>query len=183
MLGDASIERVKPTHNARKRFDQTYPKHSPYIQLLYSIFNNLVISVPKVHTRKPDVRTGKIYSTIAFKSRNLPCLNPYQEMFYKEGVKIVPSDIDKLLTARALAFWIMDDGNKTRYNQTLLHTNSFSFPEINLLQQALASNLKLKTRLILDRPGQWTIVIPVKQIIPLKEIVIEYKHESMLYKI
>ena len=89
-------------------------------------------------------------------------------MFYKEGVKIVSSDIDKLLTARALAFWIMDDGSKTRYNQTLLHTNSFSFPEINLLQQALASNFKLKTRLILDRPGQWTIAIPVKQIIPLK---------------
>ena len=50
MLGDASIERVKLTHNARIRFDQTYPKHSSYIELLYSILNNLVLSGPKVHT-------------------------------------------------------------------------------------------------------------------------------------
>lgn len=31
ILGDASMERVKPTHNTRVRYDQTYPAHNSYL--------------------------------------------------------------------------------------------------------------------------------------------------------
>ena len=31
LLGDASMERDKPTHNPRIRFDQTYPGHEEYL--------------------------------------------------------------------------------------------------------------------------------------------------------
>lgn len=104
ILGDASMERIKPTHNARVRFDQVYPDHFEFLDLLYSIFDNLTSSEPKIHARKPDSRTGKIYSTIAFKSRNLPCLNPFYDMFYKNRVKVIPENIAELLTPRGLAF-------------------------------------------------------------------------------
>lgn len=41
ILGDASLERALPTHNARLRFDQTFPAHASYIMYLYSflLFN------------------------------------------------------------------------------------------------------------------------------------------------
>jgi hypothetical protein len=48
----------------------------------------------------------------------------------------------------------MDDGAKTFYNQTLLHTNSFSLADVELLQTALLNNFKLRTRVINKRPGQ-----------------------------
>ena len=53
MLGDASLERNKPTHNARLRFDQTYPDHKDYVEHLYSIFSNLTgpLGKPKIHVR------------------------------------------------------------------------------------------------------------------------------------
>ena len=147
MLGDACLERNKPTHNARLRFDQTYPDHKEYIEFLYSIFSNLTGSKPKIHIRKPDIRTGVVYSSIisplfsplkrgnpaagiAFKTRALPCITPYFDMFYTptmptkfninshcsgnkgEGAKMervkylkfVPKNIAEFLTARALAF-------------------------------------------------------------------------------
>jgi hypothetical protein len=42
----------------------------------------------------------------------------------------------------------MDDGNITHYGQTILNTQSFSLDEVKLLQKALLSNFKLRTRLI-----------------------------------
>ena len=183
LLGDASLERAKPTHNTRLRFDQTYPDHVSYINELYNIFKNLTRTGPRVHIRKPDKRTGKVYSTIAFKTLSLPCLNPFQELFYKNGKKVVPLNIAELLTPISLAFWIMDDGNITFHGQTILHTESFSLSEVELLQNTLLSNFKLRTRLIEKDKDQWLIAIPVKQIVKLIDIVGPYMHESMLYKI
>lgn len=104
-------------------------------------------------------------------------------MFYVNGKKSVPHNIAELLTPTALAYWIMDDGGKTFYNQTVLYTNSFSLADVQLLQGALLSNFGLRTRLIEKRPGQWIIAIPVVQVTSLYSIVYPYMHESMLYKI
>ena len=41
LLGDASLERAKPTHNTRLRFYRTYPAHAPYIRTLYNIFKKI----------------------------------------------------------------------------------------------------------------------------------------------
>jgi hypothetical protein len=71
---------------------------------IYSHFSNLGGKGPKVYIRKPDKRTNKIYSSMQFKTLSLPCLNYYYDLFYKEGKKIVPSNIGDLLTARALAY-------------------------------------------------------------------------------
>lgn len=183
ILGDASLERNKPSHNTRLRFDQTFPMHASYLMFLYSHFYNLTGSGPKVYIRKPDPRTNKIYSSIAFKTYSLPCLNYYYELFYKNGTKIVPSNIEELLTPRVLAFWICDDGSRTVHKQTILHTRSYTLNEINLLQKALKNKFDLDTQKYEKESNQWIIIIPVKQSIKLKEIVLPFMHYSFLYKI
>ena len=40
LLGDSSLERDKPTHNPRIRFDQSYPQHKSYLESLYVLFAN-----------------------------------------------------------------------------------------------------------------------------------------------
>lgn len=104
LLGDLSLERVKVSHNARFRFEQTFPGHVSYMMLLYGLFYNLTLGSPSLLFRKPDVRTGKVYVSTYFRSVTLPCLNSFHELFYPNGVKIVPGNIAQLLTARALAF-------------------------------------------------------------------------------
>jgi ubiquinol-cytochrome c reductase cytochrome b subunit len=183
LLGDASIERSKPTHNGRLQFLQTFPAHAEYLTVLYVQFINLAKSAPKVVIRKADKRTGKVYSQIQWKSPTYTCFNMYHDMFYVNGKKVVPANIAELLTPRALAYWIMDDGGKDSYGATLLHTRSFTLAEVQLLQTALMDNFSLRTRLIEKSAGQWVIVIPIKQVRSLKDIVSIYMCRSMLYKI
>ena len=109
LLGDSSLEREKPTHNTRIRFDQSYPNHKSYLESLYVIFANLCGTPPRVHIRKPDKRTGKISQTIAFKSLRHISLNYYYDLFnvYDNNGKrrkIVPNNISELLTPCALAY-------------------------------------------------------------------------------
>ena len=183
MLGDAFIERSKPTHNARVRFDQSFPNHASYLMKIYSYFYNLTGKGPTVIIRKPDKRTGKVYYQMQLKTLAFPCLNYYHNLFYKDGKKIIPKIIGELLTARSLAYWIKDDGGKSSSNQTILHTRSYTFEEVILLQKVLKNNFKLHS-LVYDKTiGQWIIVIPVKQKIPLREIVLPYMHPSMLHKV
>jgi len=103
------MERDKPTHNPRIRFDQTYPGHEEYLYSLYEIFKDLTGTPPKIHTRKPDKRTNKNYQTIAFKSLRKPFFNYYYDLFYKydesgKRYKVVPNNIKELLNAKALAY-------------------------------------------------------------------------------
>ena len=51
-----------------------------------------------------DNRTKKTYSALSFTTMQLPCFNEYRELFYELNKKIVPENINKMLTARGLAF-------------------------------------------------------------------------------
>lgn len=126
---------------------------------LYEIFKDLTGTPPRIHTRKPDKRTNKVYQTIAFKSLRNTSLNYYYDLFYKydetnKRYKVVPYNIKELLNARALAYWIMDDGGIDAFKATILNTDSFSINDIILLQIALKDNFKLRTRLIKKRKEQ-----------------------------
>ena len=137
-------------------------------------------------SENPISRTGKIYSTLVFKTRALASLTLYHDLFYDNRRKIIPNNIADLITPVSLAFWIMDDGSITTYKQTVLHTNSYTEEEISLLQSALLTKFKLSTRLINKNKvkKQWLIVIPVRQKVNrLQDIVSEYMLDSMKYKI
>lgn len=183
ILGDAYLERNKPTHNTPVRFEQTFPTHAFYLTTLYIQFLDLAGKHPIVRSRKADKRTGNVYSSISFRTLNLPCLNMFHDMFYKDGKKVVPSNIGDMLNARALAYLIMDDGGKGTGGETIIHTRSFTLQEVQLLQNALKDNFGLHTRLYEKIPGQWVIIIPVKQVTLLKDIVAPYICLSMLYKL
>ncbi len=104
-------------------------------------------------------------------------------MFYKNKVKIIPENLDKLLTPIGLAYWIMDDGGITVYKQTVLDTRSFCKKEVLFIMEILNKNFYLKTRIEEKKKDQWIIYIPVEQKVKLKDIVGSYMHENMLYKI
>ncbi len=137
---------------------------------------------PTILTRNNKKR-GIITQSLYFRTLSMPCLNYYYELFYKDNKKRVPNNLDELLTERGLAYWIMDDGGKTFYNQTVLHTRSFTKEEVIYIQNVLNKNFELVTRIEEKSPNQWIIYIPVKQVKSLKSIVGPYMHKSMLYKI
>jgi hypothetical protein len=49
------------------------------------------------------VRKGKPFSALVFQTRLLPCLTDLYNLFYKNKIKVIPSNIYDLLTPAALA--------------------------------------------------------------------------------
>lgn len=114
MLGDLFAERIKPTSNTRLQFKQSN-KNKDYINHLYSIFMEYCGSEPKI-TSSFDSRPEKnnFNVSIKFWTLSLPCFNKFRELFYNEsGIKYIPSNLEELLTAKGLAYWVMDDGYKS----------------------------------------------------------------------
>lgn len=182
ILGDGFIERAKPTHNARIRIEQSYPEKNEYLKSLHELLEALTAMEPTLLTRK-NKKSGNNTQSLYFRTLAMPCLNYYYELFYKDNVKIVPRNLEELLTARGLAYWIMDDGGKSVHNQTILHTRSFNKEDVEYLQTVLNKNFELRTRLEEKVQDQWVIYIPVRQKIKLIDIVGPYMHKSMLYKV
>ena len=110
MLADVFLEKGKPTYNTRLRIDHTYPYQKSYVFSLYTLFGDLIDMEPVIVVRKADSRTGKIYKSVYVRTLRFPCLNEYHSLFYKEQKKVIPLNIQDLLTPRGLAHLIMGDG-------------------------------------------------------------------------
>jgi hypothetical protein len=68
-----------------------------------------------------DNRTNNIYTKYSIKTRTVGGASFFKEarnLFYPqpENLKIVPSNINELLTTRGLAYWYMDDGGRNSGN-------------------------------------------------------------------
>jgi hypothetical protein len=95
LLGDLNIQKRTKTGNAVLRFEQGI-SNKEYINHLFNLFENYCPSLPKITDRLPDKRTGKIYTRISFYTYSLPCFNQLYNLFYPEGVKVVPNIIEEL---------------------------------------------------------------------------------------
>ena len=182
ILGDGFLDRVKPSHNTRLRIEQSYPEKERYLRSLYELFEPITTMSPTILTRK-DKRSGTTTQSLYFRTLAMPCLNHYYDLFYKERVKVIPRNLNTLLTSRGLAYWICDDGGKSVHNQTILHTRSFTKKDVEYIQTVLNKNFELRTRLEEKKQDQWVIYIPVRQKIKLIDIVGPYMHKSMMYKL
>jgi len=182
ILGDGFLERGKSTHNTRIRIEQSYPEKSEYLKSLYKLLEPLTAMEPTILTRNNKKR-GLITQSLYFRTLAMPCLNYYYDLFYKDKIKVIPRNLDELLTARGLAYWLMDDGGKSVHGQTILHTRAFTLEDVKYIQEVLNKNFELITRLEEKKEGQWVIYIPIRQKIKLKDIVGPYMDKSMLYKI
>jgi hypothetical protein len=99
---------------------------------------------------KFDNRPNKMkeYHAIKFQTLSLPCFNIYRDMFYpvKPGastvVKTIPNNLGELLTARGLAYLLMDDGYRS-VNGVYISTESFTLAENEFLANLLKTKFEL----------------------------------------
>lgn len=88
--------------------------HQDYLNHLYELFSpyfkRLLLCRPKIVAvrSEPEVRTGKVYSSIVFTTYTLPCFTELYNSFYIKGKKVIPLNIEDLLTPLGLAYWIAD---------------------------------------------------------------------------
>ena len=87
---------------------------------------------------------NKLYSAIKFQTLSLSCFNIYRELFYNlKGTKILPVNIEQLITPKGLAYWFMDDGYKSGKGLYIC-TESFSLNENIILINILKNKFNLE---------------------------------------
>jgi hypothetical protein len=189
LLGDAHIGRTG-FNKAFISFEQS-SKKIEYLNYLLNITKEggipLMEDGIKEYVRE-DSRYKTTNKSLYFRTQSLESLKPMADLFLDtEGKKIIPTNISDHLTARSLAFWIMDDGQQVKRGGLTLCTDSYNSNEINILREALKQNFNLETT-IHNKKGSndaiyERIYIKKDEFENVKPSLIHHMHGSMLYKI
>ena len=109
LLGDGHLQ----CRNTNSRFiygqSSLRKQHLNYFYHVFNLFKPFTSKdfLPKSRTFV-DKKSNNTYSSISFATLTLPCFNYYRNLFYnKDNKKIVPLNINQLLTPRGLAYWII----------------------------------------------------------------------------
>lgn len=175
------------TLNAAYICEQGLP-NKEYLMHLFDLFKEYSDKVTPVEYSRFDVRYGTTNTSWYFNTVTLPIFYQFAKLFYvrTEGTKLVtkviPSNIASMLTPRALAYWIMDDGFYTKRGGVTLCTDSFSSEEVLLLKSAIEVNFNLACSLHKKPKGQ-RIYISGRDHSKLVKLLGPYMIPSMIYKI
>ena len=187
MLGDGHLQCRHG--NSRFMYGQSSLRehHLNYFCHILDLFKPFLSKEFKIKSRSfVDKRTKNTYSSVLFATLTLPCFSYYRNLFYNaENKKIVPLNINQLLTPRGLAYWIMDDGSLQ--NKGLhLSTYNFTYEEVILLKNTLENLFKpdflVKCSIHNHKKG-YRIYIWQESMTLIRNHIIQYMHKDMLYKI
>lgn len=179
MLGDGFIQSRGESGNARLFFEQGII-HKDYLYHLFNLFKPFCSTEPKEYIHKVK---GKSYSGLAFKTLSLACFEELHKIFYIGGKKVVPGNIQELLTPLVLAYWICDDGSwliRDRY--VVLCTDGFRLEDVDLLVNALNDKFDLKCNRY-QQGAYYRIKIPPYSIPDLQDLVAPHIPPMMRHRI
>jgi hypothetical protein len=137
---------------------------------------------PRLYTRtlkdKDKSYFGYEFNTFTFRS-----LVWLHKLFYKNGKKVVPSNISELLTPLALAVWLSDDGGWVG-SGVRIASNNFTLEEVEILIEVLRKNFKLDCTIQkISLKDKYSIYIKKNSILKLRSLILPHLHPSMSHKL
>ena len=162
MLGDASIQTQNKGIDYRMKFEWGH-KHLSYVNHVYALFNEWVISEPHKKVRLSP--KGNEVVNWGFQTLSHPAFNVLASLFIVAGKKGISTNlIYHHLTPIGLAYWFMDDGGKLDYNPNsnnksiVLNTQSFKDNEVVAMSKELDNKFSLNCE-IRSNKGKKVIII------------------------
>lgn len=183
LLGDGFAERHG--NGTRIAFYQEN-SHTDYLTWLHNLISGKGYCNGKIPILQSRLtKHGKLRNIIRFKTYTYTSFNWIHEAWYKDGKKVLPSNIEGYISPIALSIWIMDDGAKVS-SGIKLATNNFSLPEVKILCAIL--NKKYNLNATPNRAGdfhkkEYVIYIHKSSMERLANIVSPFMHNSMKYKL
>ncbi len=180
MLGDGHLETQNQGRTYRLKIEQSFG-HREYVDWLYSQLGNLGQTPPRA---REQIRAEKVNQKYGFNTLSLATFRFYGTLFYKDGKKVVPKMIGKLVTPLSLAVWFMDDGSvkSAQHRAKILNTQGFDSNSIENLHQMLAVRFGIDVTLRKQKDGT-QLYIPSTEIKKFVSLVEEYIVPSMRYKL
>jgi hypothetical protein len=132
----------------------------------------------------------RVHKSLRLKTLALPLFNYYRDLFYHLSpltglyVKIIPSNIEELLSPQALAAFVMGDGNyQPNANTIRIYTNGFTHADVVRLAAAIESKFGITVGVRHDRKNQYILAIGSLNIDKFRAIVLPFMEPSMLHRI
>jgi hypothetical protein len=181
ILGDGHLEPNWSKTNYKLKINHQL-KHKDYVMWEYDVFREWVLTEPKL---------DKWNNSFQFRTISHREITGLRDKFYKDGKKIIPSDINTYLSNPiTLAVWFMDDGNAifVRYGEERklrgYHLNSQSFtPEENLILKKNLFDIYGLSVGVEKNHGNFRIYINKSSVPRFKELVSKYVIPSLQYKL
>lgn len=180
LLGDGCLE--LNGSKVRLRTDHSV-NQTKYAEWKYKIFSNIAAGKPRL-VKVFDRRTKKIYQHCRFDTLSNDLFADYMHIFYRNGRKAIPHDMDKLLKSPlSLSVWYMDDGYKRSDCRGLhINTQAHCLEEQKLLQKCMKQNFGLGTN-IHKQSGKYKLYIPSGQSQKFCKMIARHVIPSMNYKL
>jgi len=180
ILGDGHLETLNNGKTYRLKVEHSL-KQREYLDWLYKNFKEWIHKAPEVRKR---TSLGKIIETYGFTTYTSGILRVYAQKFYQNKKKIIPKDIDKIITPQSLAIWFMDDGSiKSKAHKALvIHTHGYSKSDLELIAKVLQKKFGLKVGLQ-KQYDKWRLYIFSESVDNFKKIILPYILPSMQYKL
>jgi hypothetical protein len=183
MLGDGRLEcrsqGIRGSKTARYRVHQGY-RQKEYVAWKYEVMKAMTSTGPRAIVRY-DYKRGIAETSFYFHTQSLQELGELHSYFYRGTRKIVPQNIGRLLSPRALAVWFMDDGSNNGNSYTL-NTHGFSLGEQDCLRNFLKAQYGIHASVVKDRK-KYKIYIGASQHQKLRAVIEPFITPSMKYKI
>ena len=183
ILGDGYLQKTGKK-NSRLRLEHS-AKQKDYILWKYNQLKNIFADKPKKIVRTHP-SNGKQYSYYRLQSNSSPLFGKLQKLFYKNGKKIIPDNIEKNLNfGLTLAVWFMDDGYYYQRDKSAhIYLPQISKSDQNKLLKCLKNNFQLSGK-IYCRPDKKSCQVNFtgKDKEKLFKIINPYVISSLKYKL
>ena len=182
ILGDAFLQKTGE-RNARIRLEHS-EKQLDYLKWKADFFPEFFQGAPK-HLVRFNPHYGKTYKYVRWQSNASPQIGKWQKIFYREGKKIIPSELPLIFkSAFSLAVWFMDDGYfYERDRDAFIYLFKCGQREESLLLETFEANFGLRPKLKRKKGENAVLVFSVSETKKLHDLISPFIAPSMRYKI
>jgi hypothetical protein len=169
LLGDGHLETQDGGRTYRLKIEHQLSQ-SDYTEWLYSHFKGWVRS-GIYRKQKPNDKEYVGFTTYSHGSFRF-----YAQQFYKNGKKVIPEAIGKLLDPLGIAVWFMDDGSwkSERHSTYIIHTLGFARDDLERVQVLLMRKFRIETALHKQKGRYWRLYIASKSAEDFGQILLPY---------
>ena len=182
ILGDGFLQKTG-SQNARLRLEHR-ADHKDYLVWKTKLLPNLFHGRPKFMERIHPI-TKRAYRNVRHQSNSSPILGKFQRLFYQNGKKNIPANLEKLLASDiGLAIWYFDDGYYyPRDKCAYIYLGRVSETEAEIASKVIKRRFGLENRILDKKNKGFVIYFSPDTVFNLKKTVKRYLVPVMAYKL
>jgi len=180
ILGDGYLQKTGKK-NARLRLEHG-GKQKEYLLWKVKKIGKLFQGKPKYLERVHPISKRR-YSYWRHQSQSTPYLGKLRKIFYPDGKKRIPEDLEKYLTPLGLAVWYMDDGYYyLRDRCSYLYLGNVSRKEAEIVAQTFFRKFNISSQVKQKKKG-YAIYFSPRETQKLKNLIKDYILPQFNYKL